>query len=160
MGSQSTPNSLNNTMSEAPAGGKFCLVLLEGIGCSDSDERNAVKKANMEYLNSLKVNENCIYTELDAHGECVCLASCLHCRWDVERARRAPRLSRPPLFPPEGDVCRIASCWITRSRPERSRPARLLPSCWRTSSKATGAFILSAAWAMKMLRMGGALHEP
>ena len=53
------------------------MVLLEGIGCSDSDERNAVKKANMEYLNSLKANENCVYRELDASGACVDDASAL-----------------------------------------------------------------------------------
>ena len=59
-------------MSEVQNSGKFCLVLLEGIGCSDSDDRNAVKKANMEYLNSLKESENCIYQGLEANGLKVC----------------------------------------------------------------------------------------
>lgn len=82
MGSQTSLPCFKYSMSEAPAGGKFCMVLLEGIGCSDSDERNAVKKAHMEYLNSLKVNENCVYRELDASGLCVCFGFHFHGRWD------------------------------------------------------------------------------
>ena len=85
MGSQTSLTRFKYSMSEAPAGGKFCMVLLEGNGCSDSDERNAVKKANMEYLNSLKANENCVYRELDASGACVCLGLGFVCRWDFMR---------------------------------------------------------------------------
>ena len=43
-------------MSAEKENGKVCLVLLEGIGISEEEERNAVKAANMEYLESLKQN--------------------------------------------------------------------------------------------------------
>lgn len=55
-------------MSTEKENGKVCLVLLEGIGISEEEERNAVKAANMEYLESLKQNEKCLYYELKANG--------------------------------------------------------------------------------------------
>lgn len=55
-------------MSTEQENGKVCLLLLEGIGINGDDERNAVKEANMEYLESLKHNENCLYYELKANG--------------------------------------------------------------------------------------------
>ena len=56
--------------------GKVCLVLLEGIGVTDSEERNAVKAANMEFLESLKTNDDCLYYQLKASGRSVVI-SCL-----------------------------------------------------------------------------------
>ena len=58
-------------MSTEQESGKVCLVLLEGIGVSDSDERNAVKEANMEFFESLKTNEESLYYELKASGNAV-----------------------------------------------------------------------------------------
>lgn len=60
-------------MSTEKENGKVCLVLLEGIGINEEEERNAVKAANMEYLESLKQNENCLYYELKANGSEVVL---------------------------------------------------------------------------------------
>lgn len=67
-------------MSSEQENGKVCLLLLEGIGINDSEERNAVKEANMEYLESLKQNENCLYYQLKANGSEVELVSCSKCR--------------------------------------------------------------------------------
>ena len=55
-------------MAEEQKTGKTCLVLLEAIGAGGSDEKNAVKEADMAYLNSLKADENCLYYELKANG--------------------------------------------------------------------------------------------
>lgn len=100
-------------MSEAPAGGKVCMVVLEGIGCSDNDQRNAVKKANMEYLNSLKVNENCIYRELDASGLSVYIVICVHCRWEWRQNNLVLHWFRYTQCSQEGDEIRIALFWTS-----------------------------------------------
>ena len=46
-----------------------CLVMLEGIGVSDNETRNAVRQGNMEFLKSLKSEEKTLYYELEANGE-------------------------------------------------------------------------------------------
>lgn len=55
-------------MAEEQKTGKTCLVLLEAIGVGGDDEKNAVKEAEMPFLNSLKSDENCLYYELEANG--------------------------------------------------------------------------------------------
>ena len=55
-------------MSTEKENGFVCLVLLVCFGIFFVDVRNAVKAANMEYLESLKQNEKCLYYELKANG--------------------------------------------------------------------------------------------
>ena len=47
---------------------KVLVVLLEGIGASEETERNAVKEANMTFLESAKADENNLYYQLKANG--------------------------------------------------------------------------------------------
>lgn len=55
-------------MAEEQKTGKTCLVLLEAIGVGGDDEKNAVKEAEMPFMNSLKSDENCLYYQLEANG--------------------------------------------------------------------------------------------
>ena len=51
--------------------GKVCMVMLEAIGESEEENRNAVRLANMEFLESLKTEEKSLYYSLDANGNTV-----------------------------------------------------------------------------------------
>ena len=56
--------------------GKVCLLMLEGIGVSDDETRNAVRLGKMEFLESLKTEEKTLYYELEANGEKVGSGCC------------------------------------------------------------------------------------
>ena len=43
--------------------------MLEGIGVSEDETRNAVRMGKMEFLESLKTEEKTLYYELEANGE-------------------------------------------------------------------------------------------
>lgn len=45
------------------------MVMLEGIGASEDETRNAVRQGNMAFLESLKSEEKTLYYELEANGE-------------------------------------------------------------------------------------------
>ena len=58
--------------------GKVCVVMMEAIGESEEENRNAVRLANMEFLESLKTEERSLYYSLDANGNKVsCLRICV-----------------------------------------------------------------------------------
>lgn len=80
-------------MAEEQKAGKTCLVILEAIGVGDDDEKNAVKEADMTYLNSLKTDENCLYYELEANGLRVGPVPSFECRWVSRKASPVMRAS-------------------------------------------------------------------
>ena len=80
-------------MAEEQKAGKTCLVILEAIGVGGDDEKNAMKEADMTYLNSLKTDENCLYYELEANGLRVGPVPSFECRWVSRKASPAMRAS-------------------------------------------------------------------
>ena len=56
-------------MEAQPMNGKVCLVMLEAIGESEEENRNAVRLTNMEFLESLKTEEKSLHYSLEANGD-------------------------------------------------------------------------------------------
>lgn len=60
---------ITERMESPKKSGKVCLLMLEGIGVSEDETRNAVRLGKMEFLESLRTEEKTLYYELEANGE-------------------------------------------------------------------------------------------